>query len=126
MFDFDFSGIGKETIALIAEAAIVVGDEGKVVKVGAEKTGALCSAEDVFYGPIEKFEDGNTVLDNALTVQRAGLAEVTYTGVPALGWTELVADGNGGVKPPAVAGSGRFCSVLSIDATAGTLWLDLG
>ncbi len=126
MFDTEFRGIGKKTITLIAAAAIVADDEGKLVKIGAEKTGALCAAEDVFYGPIEKFEESNGVLENALTVQRAGLAQVSYTGSPVLGWTELAADGNGGVKPPAAAGTGKHFHVLSIDASAGTLWLDLG
>ena len=126
MFDFDLRGIGKETVALMAEAAVVAGDEGKVVKVGGDVTAELCTAEDNFYGVIEKFEDGNGVIGNAVTVQRNGMAEVAYTGAPAVGWQELAADGNGGVKPPAVAGSGRFFNVLSINAGAGTLWLDLG
>ncbi len=125
MFDVSLSGIGKESVALVAESTITVDEEGYVVKIGANNTAELCATEDVPYGVIEKFEDGNGVLDNGVTVQRRGMANVTYTGAPAVGYTELVADGAGGVKPPATAGTGKYFHVLSIDATAGTLWLDL-
>lgn len=96
--DVDFEGIGKEVVTMHSAAGLVVADEGKVGKVSAEKTIGLCAAENNFYGLINKVDLGGGVS----AVQRKGFATVAYTGAPALGLQELVANGAGGVKPPAV------------------------
>ncbi len=124
MWGIGYEGIGVETVTLLLVAGILAADEGKVVKVGANDTVGLCVAEDVFYGVLDKVDlDGNM---NAATVQRKGFRTIAYTGAPARGLQELVADGLGGVKPPAVAGTGVKYQVMNIDAAAGTLVVDLG
>jgi len=96
--DVDFEGIGLEVVTMHSAAGLLVADEGKVGKVSDDKTIGLCAAEDNFYGLIDKVDLGGGVS----AVQRKGFATVAYTGAPALGLQELVANGAGGVKPPAV------------------------
>lgn len=96
--DVDFRGIGKNVVTMHSAAGLVVADEGKVCKVSAEKTIGLCAAENPFFGLIDKVDLGGGVT----AVQNKGFAEVAYTGAPALGLQELVANGAGGVKPPAL------------------------
>jgi len=122
MWDVDFTGIGVEDVTILAASGLVVGDEGKVAKVSGEKEADVCSAEDVFYGVISKYDEGGGVVAMA----RKGFKEVSYSGTITPGWKELVADGSGGVKEPATAGTGRYFHVVSVDSTAGTLMLDLG
>lgn len=116
-----FDGIGVEIVTLLLAAGLVAADEGKVGKISANGEVDLCDAEDNFYGVINKVDLGTGVGG----VQRQGFATVAYTGAPGLGLVELVANGAGGVKPPAVAGTGRKYFVVSKDATAGTLTIDL-
>lgn len=123
MWDVDFEEIGKDTVTMTSAAGLVEADEGKVGKVTADKTIGLCDAEDAFYGVIDKVDLGGGVSG----VQRKGFKLVSYSGAdPALGYTELVADGAGGVKVPAVAGTGRIVHIVGIDAVASTVWIDLG
>lgn len=121
MFGIDFTGIGVEAVTLLLDA-IVTEDVGKVCKISADKTVALCVAEDVFYGRVGHVDlDGETG-----TIDRKGFIEVSYSAVaPTAGYVELVADGDGGVKTPAVAGTGRMYDVVSVDAGDSTLFIDL-
>lgn len=96
--DVEFEGIGEETVTMHSAVGLVAADEGKVGKVSAEKTVGLCAVENNFYGVIRKVDLGGGVS----AVQRKGFAPVAYTGAPALGLQELVANGAGGVKPPSV------------------------
>ncbi|PKN67180.1 MAG: hypothetical protein CVU57_04305 [Deltaproteobacteria bacterium HGW-Deltaproteobacteria-15] len=123
MWDVDFRGIGAETVTLLAGIGISAANEGHVAKVSAvaAKTAEPCDAEDVFYGVIDKFDQGGGIV----ALQRKGFKEVGFTGPVALGWVELVADGQGGVKTPGVPGVGRKYHVVDLDP-AGTLVLDLG
>lgn len=123
MWDVDFTGIGKETITLKADAALTAEAVGQVGKISAEATGGLCAAEDAFYGVIDVVDLGG----GTCAMQRKGFKEVAYSdAAPDLGLTELVADGNGGVKVPAAAGTGRIVDIVSLNATAGMLVMDLG
>jgi len=99
MLDVDFDGIGARTITLKSAAGLLATAEGKVGKISADKEIGLCAAEDVFYGVIEKVDLGGGVS----AVQHGGFKTVTYTGAPGLGYQELVANGAGGVKPPATS-----------------------
>ena len=55
----------------------------------------------------------------ACTVQLGGLASVKYSGTaPAVGFSELVADGSGGVSKPGENQSGSSYLVLSVDSAA--------
>jgi hypothetical protein len=76
----------------------------------------------VFYGVIGVVEEENGVLGLA----RDGFHEVAYTGTITAGRVELVADGDGGVKAPATAGTGRYFQVVEVNSTDGLLTLDLG
>ena len=56
----------------------------------------------------------------ACTVQLGGLASVKYSGTaPAVGFSELVADGSGGVSKPGDNQNGSSYLVLSVDSAAG-------
>lgn len=116
-----FDGIGEEVVTMLLAAGLVAADEGKVGKVTANGEVGLCVAEDNFYGVIGKVDLGT----NVAAVQRQGFVTVAYTGAPGINYVELVANGAGGVKPPAVAGTGRKYFVVSKDATAGTITIDL-
>lgn len=97
MVDTDFEGIGKRVITLKTKSGVVAADEGKVGKISADREIGLCNAEEVFYGVIDKVDPAGDVT----AVQNGGFKTVSYTGAPNLGWQELVANGEGGVKPPA-------------------------
>ena len=102
-----YQGIGQVCATFLTMNAT----EGHVVKVSSKKTVAKCS-------------DGNDFCGVALhrrptvcTVQVGGFAEVSYSGTaPAVGWTNLCADGSGGVK--VAASGGRAYLVVNVD-TAG-------
>ena len=83
---------------------------GQVCKVSANGTVAPCAAGDKFCGVVEG------VRGNAAAVQVAGFAEVAVSGSVGLGYVNLCADGNGGVK----AGTGREYLVVSLDEAAHT------
>jgi len=101
MWDVGFDGIGVEVATLLIAAGIVAADLGKLVKPSANGTVDLCAAEDNFYGVMVGVDlDGRM---NSASVQRKGFRELAYTGAPGLGYQELVANGLGGVKPPAAA-----------------------
>lgn len=125
MWTVGFKDIGARFVTFLLGVGILAADQGKVCKPSANGTVDLCDAEDNFNGVLNQIElDGNM---NSATVQDKGFVEdLPYTGAPGLGWQELVADGLGGVKPPAVAGTGRKLWVVSKDAGAGTLTVDLG
>ena len=122
MWDVDFTGIGVEAITLLAESSLTTADEGKVAKISDEKEAGLCTAEDVFYGVISKYDEGGGVV----ALDRKGFKTVSYAGVITPGYIELVADGTGGVKEPTTPGTGRMFHVVSVDSTNSVLVLDLG
>jgi len=113
----------KENPTLLADSLTRGTDEGKPVKVSANKTAALCSAEDPFYGIIESISEDNAVC----VVKNTGIITVGYTGAaPTLNYDELIGDGSGGVKAPAVAGTGKLYFVLNVDTTNTEVTFDLG
>ena len=91
-------------------------EEGKVVKVSANGTVSKCAANDGFCGVVRAVaHDGK-----ACTVQLGGLASVKYSGTaPAVGFSELMADGSGGVSKPGDNQNGSSYLVLSVDSAAG-------
>ncbi len=102
MWSVGFRGIGMRLVTFLAAVGLLATDKGKVCKPSANGTVDLCAAEDNFIGVLDTVDiDGQM---NAAVVQDKGYVEdLPYTGAPALGWTELVANGAGGVKPPAAA-----------------------
>ena len=123
MFDVDFRGIGcSDLVTFLAASGLTKDNEGQVGKLSAAQTVGVCTAEDVFYGVIGVVEEANGVLGLA----RDGYHEVPYTGTITAGWKELVAGGDGGVKAPATAGTGRYFHVVEVNSTNKLLILDLG
>jgi hypothetical protein len=102
MWTVGFKGIAAMVVTFLAAVGLVAADKGKVCKPTANGTVGLCNAEDNFMGVLDTVDiDGQM---NAVGVQTKGYVEdLPYTGAPNLGWQELVANGAGGVKPPAAA-----------------------
>jgi hypothetical protein len=118
MLSISFNQTEIDLITMKLDPAIVRTDEGKLVKVSADATVALCAAEDVFFGRLYKVD---TAGDVGSIQSEDFMVDVPFTGNPVLGYQKLVANGAGGVKPPADAGNGRPVDVVSIDEAAGTL-----
>ena len=89
MSDFSFEDIGA-VVATFQVSGEVKG--GQVVKVSASRTVAPCTAGDKFCGVALEPRAGGAA------VQVKGFTKVSRTGQMNLGWVELVADGQGGVK----------------------------
>lgn len=95
-----FSELDPTDLTFLLDVAIVRADEGKVVKISANGKVALCAAEEIFFGKLQKIDTA----PDAGAVRLCGCCvEVAYTGNPGLNYQHLVADGLGGVKPPAAA-----------------------
>lgn len=88
-------------------------EAGKAVKVSENGTVALCTSGDVFCGV------ATDVRGECATVQLTGYIRMPYTGTaPALGYTALASDGNGGV---AQGEGGKLCLVTDVDTTDNTV-----
>ena len=83
---------------------------GQVCKVSASGTVAPCGAGEKFCGIVEG------VRGDFAAVQVAGFATVAVSGSVGVGYVNLCADGQGGVK----AGSGREYLVVGVDENTGT------
>ena len=102
-----YEGIGEWCATFVCGAV----SEGDIVKVSANGTVGKCAANDGFCGVAHDGKAG--------TVQLGGLASVKYSGTaPAVGYTELMADGSGGVSKPGENQSGSSYLVLSVDSAA--------
>lgn len=99
MLGVSFNDVEVNDLTFLLDAAIVRADEGKVVKVSANGKVALCAAEEIFFGKLTKIDTA----PDAGAVRCCCCMEVSYTGNPGLNYQHLVADGLGGVKPPAAA-----------------------
>lgn len=92
------------------------GEAGDVCKVVGNGKVGPCADGDKFIGVMEGIRKG------AAAVQMKGFAEVSYSGTdPALGYVNLAADGNGGVK----TGSGREYLVVCVNESAKTAIIEL-
>lgn len=100
MLGVRFDETQQDDLTFMLDAAIVRADEGKVVKVSDNGKVALCVAEDIFYGKLVKID---TAPDAGAVRCCTCCVEVPYTGAPGLNYQSLVANGLGGVKPPAAA-----------------------
>lgn len=113
--DICFEGVGQVAATFQAGGGIQPGAAVTLTgngQVGLGSAGsALCG---VALGPIR---------GGAAAVQIGGAAKVAYTGTaPAVGWQELVCDGEGGVKTVAKAagnGDGAAAAAGSTEAAAG-------
>ena len=118
IFDVSFKGIGANGVTF--KSALTRGsDEGKVVKVSANDTVALCDDGDLFAGVVKTIAES----DGAAVVQTKGFVTVSYSGTaPTLGWCVLDADGAGGVTK---TGS-RSYEVVNVDSSNNLVTFDLG
>lgn len=93
--------------------------EGELVKVSANGTVAACAAGDDFCGMVLSVGRGG----DACAVALGGMVTAGYTvpaegAAPALGWSGLSADGEGGVQADA---DGSTYLVVDVDTTAKTV-----
>jgi len=103
-----FEGVGQVCATFLGSDVA----EGSVVKLTGNGTVGPCGAGDPFCGAVLCRKD------DACTVQVCGFVTVGYSGTaPAVGWTALCADGNGGVK----AGGDRQMPVADVDTAAKTV-----
>lgn len=89
MSKFSFEEMGAVTVSFAADTGV---KGGQVVKVTGNGTVGPCAAGDAFCGVALAPRNG------AAAVQVRGFTKVSRTGQLNLGWVELVADGQGGVK----------------------------
>ena len=106
-----FEDIGRLSVTFGQEGC----EGGQVCNVGGNGLVVPCTDGDKFCGIVEH------VRGNHAAVQVAGFAEVACTGVVELGYVNLCADGQGGVK----AGAGREYLVVSVDSSAKTAIIKL-
>ena len=108
-----FHGIGQVCATFLGSGIT----EGHVVKMSGNGTVAVCGDDEDFCGVAVCCKD------DACTVQVEGFSTANYSGSsPALGWTALSANGNGGVK---AAESGRSYLVVGVDTNAKTVTIKL-
>lgn len=103
-----FKAIGQQQVSFLAASTA---EAGKVCKMSASGTVDVCAAGDTFCGMITSVRSG------IACVSLAGYMELPYSGddAPAVGYSNLAADGAGGVK--AVKTGGRSLLVVSVDST---------
>ena len=106
-----FEEIGRLSVTFMQSGC----EGGQVCKVSGNGMVAPCAAGDKFCGIAEHVRGGHAA------VQVAGFAEVACTGAVAVGYVNLCADGQGGVK----AGTGREYLVVSVDENAKTAIIKL-
>ena len=109
-----FEGVGQVCATFLGGGLT----EGHVVKMTGGGTVGACKADDLFCGA------ALCCKDDACTVQVGGFVSVPYSGTaPTLGWSNLAADGKGGIKAAASGGMSRL--VVDVDATAKTVTIML-
>ena len=101
-----FEEIGRLAVTFAAGENLAA---GQVCKVSDNGTVVPCAAGDKFCGIVEG------VRGDYAAVQVAGFAEVSISGTVELGYVNLCADGNGGVK---AGGNNRYLVVSVSDKTA--------
>lgn len=119
MFTVSFSGI-KDNPSFLADSLTRGIDEGKVVKISANKTVSLCESGDSFRGVIETIDHDNMVC----TVKERGYVTLPYSGnAPDIGEeVGLNADGNGGVQ---TGWNNSTYPVVDVDTDAQTVTFKL-
>ena len=109
MRDISFEGV-KDFPTFYADGIKRSKDEGKPVKVSGPATVALCAAENMITGVIDTVDNDNAVC----VVKTYGYVTLPASSAVSVGEAiELVADGAGGVKTPATAGSGKKYRVVN-------------
>ena len=106
-----FEGIGQWAATFACGETAV----GQVVKISGNGEVVACADGDSFCGVVVFVSRDGA----ACSVALGGMGGVPYTGTaPALGWTGLAADGNGGVK---ALTTGRSYLVVDVDESDKTV-----
>lgn len=105
-----FEGIGQWCVTFACKGEMA---DGQMVKVSGNGEVEACAASDAFCGKVAAMSrDGK-----ACAVALGGMVCASYTGTaPVVGWANLSADGNGGVKTDS---AGKSYLVVDVD-TAGS------
>ena len=104
-----FEEIGRMAVTFAQDGC----ESRQVCKVSENGTVAPCAAGEKFCGIVEG------VRGDFAAVQVAGFATVAVSGSVGVGYVNLCADGQGGVK----AGSGKEYLVVSVNADTATIML---
>ena len=104
-----FEEIGRMAVTFAQSGC----ESGQVCKVSENGTVAPCAAGEKFCGIVEGVRGG------VAAVQVAGFATVAVSGSVGVGYVNLCADGQGGVK----AGQGREYLVVSVNADTAVIKL---
>ena len=104
-----FEEIGRMAVTFAQDGC----ESGQVCKVSENGTVAPCAAGEKFCGIVEG------VRGDFAAVQVAGFATVAVSGSVGVGYVNLCADGQGGVK----AGSGKEYLVVTVNADTATIKL---
>ena len=108
--------VSFEEIGRLAVTFAQTGCEGgQVCKVSGNGAVAPCAEGEAFCGVVESVRGGFAA------VQVAGFAGVAFSGALRVGYVNLCADGQGGVK----AGAGREYLVVSVDENTATAVIKL-
>ena len=108
-----FEDIGHMSATFAAES----GEGGEPVKLCGNGTVCACADAEAFCGVVESLRGGYAA------VQLHGFITLPYSGsAPALGFTALAADGNGGVK---ASSGGRSYLVVSVDSAVQCVTFEL-
>lgn len=112
-----YGGIGQWAATFACSGEL---KSGQVAKISGNGEVGACAAGEAFGGVVLSVARDA----EACTVALGGLMTVHYTGssAPAVGWTTLTADGNGGVQAAAAeSGDGREVLIVDVDAAAKTV-----
>lgn len=93
MNNISTKGVVTEERITLKHTGLTKTDEGKLVKLSANNTVAVCTDGDLIFGVLEVVEN------EVATVQIAGVVTVPYTGTaPNVNYASLVASGTNTVK----------------------------
>ena len=114
--ELSFDGIGQVAATFQTEAQ----EAEDTAKLATGHVVALTAANTVGFGVVLALEG-----DQTAAVQVEGFARVSYSGAaaPAVGWTSLGVDGNGGVQTASTGG--RSVLVVQVDDAAKTAVIKL-
>ena len=108
-----FEGAGEVLLSFLNASGANAAGDGKLVKMSANNTVAVCADDDRFCG-LCIHADSETA-----DVQLKGYVELEYSGTaPTVGWATLLAAGAGKVKADS---DGAEFLVLKVDTTAKTV-----
>lgn len=112
MNNISTKGVITEERLTLKHTGLTKADEGKLVKLSANNTVALCTDGDLIFGVLESVEN------EVATVQITGVVTITYTGTaPTLNYVYLAASGSSSVKTVAGPAAGIRYRILEVNTS---------